>query len=99
MLTSPSRRRWITCSGWLPTRRNTPRKNKGPPPPPGGGLPRRGARCYNKAMEALQRAAAAADAPLSEVKAFLAGAKPSCTLYVYPHSEHVSQIYAGFYAL
>jgi hypothetical protein len=62
-------------------------------------------------MEALQRAvvpdpvvpdpssAAKADPPLAEVKAFLARAKPSCTLYVYPHSEHVSQIYAGFYAL
>src|SRR6185503_14569744 len=37
--------------------------------------------------------------PLAEVEAFLARAKPSCTLYVYPHSEHVSQIYAGFYAL
>ena len=37
--------------------------------------------------------------PLAEVRAFLARAKPSCTLYVYPHSEHVSQIYAGFYAL
>jgi hypothetical protein len=65
-------------------------------------------------MEALQRIAAAADSPLAEtqplagekadpplaeVEAFLARAKPSCTLYVYPHSEHVSQIYAGFYAL
>jgi hypothetical protein len=65
-------------------------------------------------MEALQRSAAAADSPLTEtqplagekadpplaeVEAFLARAKPSCTLYVYPHSEHVSQIYAGFYAL
>ncbi len=66
-------------------------------------------------MEALQRSAAAADLPLTEtdaplaevkadpplaeVEAFLARAKPSCTLYVYPHSEHVSQIYAGFYAL
>lgn len=58
-------------------------------------------------MEALQRGAMVgappaeinADPPLAEVEAFLARKKPSCTLYVYPHSEHVSQIYAGFYAL
>lgn len=53
-------------------------------------------------MEALQRAVGATEAatpPLAEVLAYLARARPSCTLYVYPHSEHVSQIYAGFYAL
>jgi hypothetical protein len=37
--------------------------------------------------------------PLSEVEAFLSRAKPRCVVHVLPHSEHVTQIYAGLYAL
>src|SRR3954465_2332537 len=37
--------------------------------------------------------------PLSGVEAFLSRAKPRCVVHVFPHSEHVTQIYAGLYAL